>query len=110
MKNSLLEKQIIDAKINFNYFFMTMIIKLFKVTTIFGCILLINQIFDILIINILSLIYSLITIYIIYRIIDNYNYILKDIKKTFAKEVFTYTIDTNTFKDQLFEKVVKYGK
>ena len=110
MKKGLLEQQINDARINFNYFFMTMIIKIFKVTIVLGCVLLINQIFDILLINIFSLIYTLITIYIMYKITNNYNYILQDIKRTLGEENLSFTIDKNMVRSELFGEIVRYGK
>ena len=110
MRKGLLEQQINDARINFNYFFMTMIIKIFKVTIVLGCVLLINQIFDILLINIFSLIYTLITIYIMYKITNNYNYILQDIKRTLGEENLSFTIDKRMVKSELFGEIVRYGK
>lgn len=110
MRKGLLEQQINDARINFNYFFMTMIIKIFKVTIVLGCVLLINQIFDILLINIFSLIYTLITIYIMYKITNNYNYILQDIKRTLGEENLSFTIDKNMVRSELFGEIVRYGK
>lgn len=110
MKKGLLEQQINDARINFNYFFITMIIKIFKVTIVLGCVLLINQIFDILLINIFSLIYTLITIYIMYKITNNYNYILQDIKRTLGEENLSFTIDKNMVRSELFGEIVRYGK
>jgi len=110
MYNSLLEEQIKDAKINFNYFFMEMILKIIKVFAFLICILLINQIFDFLFINIITLLFVLCSIYIIYKIINNYNYFLNDIKHTLFKESFSYVLDTEIIKDTFLKGVVKYGK
>lgn len=110
MYNSLLDKQKEAAKNNFNYFFMIMIVKVIKVLTILACVLLINQILDILIINIITLIFTICSIIIIYKIVDNYNYILNDIKNTFKDIDFSIIIDTNVMKNYLSKKVVKYGK
>ncbi len=110
MKSSLLEKQINEAKLNFNYFFMMMISKIIKNILILTCFLLINQIFDTLTINIITLLYTIYSIFSIYKVIDDYNYILNDIKNTFEDEEFVYIIDTNIIKDNLVRSVVKYGK
>lgn len=110
MKNSLLDKQIKEAKINFNYFFMVMIVKIIKQIILLTTILLINQVFDILIINIITLLFTICSIFIIYKIAEHYNYILNDIKNTFSTVDFTYIVDTYFIKESLLKKVVKYGK
>lgn len=110
MNNRLLEKQKRDAKINFNYFFMVMITKIIKVFILLTCILLFNVFIDRLVVNIISLIATITSIYIIYQIINKYRYILNDIKNTFNDEEFIYIIDTNIVRDSLLNKVPKYGK
>ncbi len=110
MKNSLLDKQIKEAKINLNYFFMVMIVKIIKQSILLTTILLINQLFDTLIINIITLFFTICSIFIIYKIVEHYNYILNDIKNTFSNVDFTYIVDTYFIKESLLKKVVKYGK
>ena len=110
MNNSFLEKQINVAKDNFNYFFMKMITKIIKLFIVFTCILLINQFFDTLFMNIITLLFTLIFIFRVYKIIDEYTYILNDIKNTFIDIEFPFIVDTNVIKNDLIGMVVKYEK
>ena len=110
MKNSLLSKQISDSKSNFNYFFSIMIVKILKKLIVFAILLLINQFFDYLTINIITLLSSIYTVYSIYKIVNYYGYYLNDIQNTFSNEVFYYIIDTKNIKYNLFKEVIKYGK
>lgn len=110
MNNSFLEKQINTAKDNLNYFFMKMITKIIKLFIVFTCVLLINQIFDTLFINIITLIFTLFFIFRVYKIIDEYTYILNDIKNTFNTTKFSFIVDTDIIKKDLIGMVVKYGK
>ena len=110
MQNSLINKQIRDAKDNFNYFFVAAIVKVIKCMLLLCSVLVLNILFDNLIVYIITLIYTLYTFYKIYNIVNMYKYILEDIKKTLYKEKFYYVIDTNKIKNNLFGKVVKYGK
>ena len=110
MHNSFLEGQKKNAQDNFNYFFMIMIVKVIKILIILACILLINQIFDTLVINIITLILTVCSILSIYKIVDDYNYILNDIRNTFKDIDFNFNIDINIIKNYLYKKVEKYGK
>ncbi len=106
----MLNKQKNDAKNNFNYFFMSMIIKIFKCLVFLLSFLLINLIFDILVINIITLIFTIYTIFKIYGIVDEYNYILNDIRNTFNKEEFNFIIDYDYLKNNLFKGILNYEK
>ena len=110
MQNALISKQIRDAKDNFNYFFMSCIVKIIKSMLLLASILVLNVIFDNLIVYIITLLYTLYTLYKVYNIINMYKYILDDIKSTLYKEKFYYIIDTNKTKNNLFNGVVKYEK
>lgn len=111
MKKSLIiEEQKKDAKYNFNYFFIQIILKITRVIFIFVLLLLINQVFDYLFINIITLIFTLYTAYHIYHIISYYSYYLNDIQNTFENNDFSYIIDANIIKNKFFKGEVNYGK
>lgn len=110
MKSSILLRQINDAKTNYNYFYTIMITKVAKKIIALVCILLLNQIIDTLFINIISLLYLFYSIFSIYKVVDEYSYIIKDIKNTFKNDEFTYIIDLSNIKETLYKGVVKYGK
>ena len=105
-----LDKQINDAIGNFNYFFMKMITKILINIIILSCVLLINGIFNILVINIITIIYTMYAVFNMYKIVDNYTYIMNDIKKTFNNVDFSLILDTNIIRNNLLDLVVKYGK
>ncbi len=109
MKNCFLEKQSDSARNSYNYFFMKMVTKILIYLILLAVFLLINQIFDILVINIITLLLSIYYVFNIYKVIDNYSYILNDIRNTFTKIDFSLVLDINTVKDNIY-KVVKYGK
>ena len=106
MNKTHLDNQIEIAKYNYNYFFTKMIVKTcFKLS----CILLISEIFNYIIINIIAIIYTIISLFNIYIIISNYKYIIEDIRKTLKLEV-SFEIDLNTISDKLFKGILNYGK
>ena len=45
-----------------------------------------------------------------YKITNNYNYILQDIKRTLGEENLSFTIDKNMVRSELFGEIVRYGK
>ena len=110
MQSNLISKQIIDAQNNFNYFFMVIIIKVFKLLSLLAVILLISQLINNIIINIITLILTFYIFYKIYSTIDIYKYILDDIQNTLTNTKFNYIIDFKVFKNNLLRKEVKYGK
>lgn len=110
MKSAFLNNQIINAKDNFNYFFMKLIAVILQNLLKISIVLLFNQIFNYLIINMLSIIIIVYFMYNIYNIIDNYSKILNDIKDTLPNENIFYEIDLNILADSLFKRKVKYGK
>ena len=110
MNKTFIDKQIITAKENFNYFFMKTIILILQTCFKLAIMLLINQIFNYTIVNIISIIYTIVSIYNIYNNINNYNKIMTDIKNTLHNEVMFYEIDLDVISKNLFRGVVNYGK
>lgn len=110
MNKTFIDKQIIIAKENFNYFFMKTIILILQTCFKLAIMLLINQIFNYTIVNIISIIYTIVSIYNIYNSINNYNKIMTDIKNTLYNEVIFYEIDLDVISKNLFRGVVNYGK
>ena len=104
-----LDNQIEIAKYNYNYFFTKMIVKILQTCFKLSCILLISEIFNYTIINIIAIIYTIISLFNIYIIISNYKYIIEDIRKTLKLEV-SFEIDLNTISDKLFKGILNYGK
>ena len=109
MNKTLLDNQIEAAKYNYNYFFMKMIVKILQVCFKLASVLLISEIFNYTIINIIAIIYTIISLFSIYIIISNYKYIIEDIRKTLKLEV-SFEIDLNTISDKLFKGILNYGK
>lgn len=109
MNKTHLDNQIEIAKYNYNYFFTKMIVKILQTCFKLSCILLISEIFNYTIINIIAIIYTIISLFNIYIIISNYKYIIEDIRKTLKLEV-SFEIDLNTMSDKLFEGILNYGK
>ena len=107
MNKTHLDNQIEIAK--YNYFFTKMIVKILQTCFKLSCILLISEIFNYTIINIIAIIYTIISLFNIYIIISNYKYIIEDIRKTLKLEV-SFEIDLNTISDKLFKGILNYGK
>ena len=107
MNKTHLDNQIEIAKYNYNYFFTKMIVKILQTCFKLSCILLISEIFNYIIINIIAIIYTIISLFNIY--ISNYKYIIEDIRKTLKLEV-SFEIDLNTISDKLFKGILNYGK
>ena len=100
MNKTHLDNQIEIAKYNYNYFFTKMIVKILQTCFKLSCILLISEIFNYIIINIIAIIYTIISLFNIYIIISNYKYILE----------VSFEIDLNTISDKLFKGILNYGK
>ena len=62
MNKTLLDNQIEVAKYNYNYFFTKMIVKILQTCFKLSCILLISEIFNYTIINIIAIIYTIISL------------------------------------------------
>ena len=77
MNKTHLDNQIEIAKYNYNYFFTKMIVKILQTCFKLSCILLISEIFNYTIINIIAIIYTIISLFNIYIIINNYKYIIE---------------------------------
>ena len=105
-----LDNQIETAKYNYNYFFMKMIVKILQVCFKLASVLLISEIFNYTIINIIAIIYTIISLFNIYIIISNYKYIIEDIRKTLKLEELSFEIDLNTISDNLIKGILNYGK
>lgn len=80
MNKTHLDNQIEIAKYNYNYFYKNDS-KILQTCFKLSCILLISEIFNYTIINIIAIIYTIISLFNIYIIISNYKYIIEDIRK-----------------------------
>ena len=109
MVNIFLNKQFNISNNNYNYFFAKMIVSIFKLVFKIATVLIINQFFDYLIINIICLIVVLDLIYDIYKTYNSYTYIMNDIKNTIPLDI-SYELDFNLIKKEFLGKVENYGK
>ena len=106
MNKTHLDNQIEIAKYNYNYFFTKMIVKILQTCFKLSCILLISEIFNYTIINIIAIIYTIISLFNIYIIISNYKYIIEDIRKTLKND---YDIVVANGQNQLKDKIFRMG-
>ncbi|MGM9876574.1 MAG: hypothetical protein ACI310_05030 [Bacilli bacterium] len=109
MNRVFLNNQIEEAKYNYNYFFMQMIIKILRVCFKLSFVLLLSSIFNYLIINILAIICTIISFINIYDIIRKYKYIIDDIKNTLDID-YLFELDFNVISSNLFKGIFNYGK
>ncbi len=109
MDRVFLNNQIEEAKYNYNYFFMQMIIKILRVCFKLSFVLLLSSIFNYLIINILAIICTIISFINIYDIIRKYKYIIDDIKNTLDID-YLFELDFNVISSNLFKGMFNYGK
>ena len=110
MNKIYINNQIETAKYNYNYFIMKMIIRILQVCFKLSCILLISGIFNYTIINIIAIIYTIMSLFSIYDIVINYKYILDDIANTLGIKKFSFEIDLNVISNDLFKGMISYGK
>lgn len=105
-----LERQFIDAKDNYNYFFVKLVFEILKNLTKLAIILLLSSIFNYVIINIIVLIYTFYTIYNIYYLSNYYLKIIYDIKNTMGYSELSFEIDFSLININYLKGIVKYGK
>lgn len=110
MNNSYLKEQKRIAYNNYNYFFMKMIIDIIRVSLKLAILLLINEIFDYTVINIITIIYFIISIFRVYEITNKYKYIIYDIRDTLGYDKFSFEIDLNVIGNNIFKGLLSYGK
>ena len=110
MTRTFLEEQLLEAKNNYNYFIMQMISQIIYALFKLSIVLLISSIFNYIIINIIALILTFYTLYKIYQIIDNYLFIINDIRTTLNIKELTFEIDLTLIKNTFLKKLVNYGK
>ena len=107
MNKSFFDKQVKLAYDNYNYFFMKMIVQIsLKLATV----LLISEIFNYTFVNVIALIYTIISIYSMYETICNYKYIIMDIKNTLGYDNISFEVDLNFISNNIFKGLVNYGK
>ena len=104
------ERQIKEAKDNYNYFFMKLIIDILKVLMKLSIILLITCILNYTIINILALIYTIYSLFIIGWLYKYYFNIINDIKDTLGYSKLSFEVDFNFINRGILRSVIKYGK
>ena len=109
MNMSYIANQLEEAKYNYNYFFMKMIIKIIQLCFNLSFILLLISIFNYLIINIIAIICTIISFISIYNIIKNYMYIIEDIRDTLNIEL-SFELDLNVLSNNLFKGMFNYGR
>lgn len=109
MNKSYLNNQLEEAKYNYNYFFMKMIVKIIHTCIKLSVVLLLSSIFNYLIINIMAIICTIISFISIYNTISNYKYLIIDIRNTLGIDL-SFELDLNTLSNNLFKGIITYGK
>lgn len=104
------DKQIKDARDNYNYFFMKLILSIIKIIFKLSIMLIIFSFFDYTIINIIVLLYTFYSFCEIYRISIYYKDIIIDIKDTLGYSNYIFELDFNLINRNIFKGVLKYGK
>ena len=107
MDMSYVTNQLEEAKYNYNYFFMKMIIKVLQICFKLSFILLLSSIFNYLIINIIAIICTIISFISIYNIIKNYVYIIEDIRDTLNIDL-SFELDLNVLSNNLFKGMINF--
>ena len=110
MNKTYFNNQKITAYDNYNYFIMKMIVKVIICTLKLSIMLVISSIFNYLLINIIAIIYTIISIFKVYEIIYNYKYIINDIKNTLDYQSISFEIDLNAITNNIFKGLISYGK
>ena len=96
MDMSYVTNQLEEAKYNYNYFFMKMIIKVLQICFKLSF-------------NIIAIICTIISFISIYNIIKNYVYIIEDIRDTLNIDLF-FELDLNVLSNNLFKGMFNYGR
>lgn len=110
MNKSFFDKQVKLAYDNYNYFFMKMIVKILQISLKLATVLLISEIFNYTFVNVIALIYTIVSIYSMYETICNYKYIIMDIKNTLGYDNISFEVDLNFISNNIFKGLVNYGK
>ena len=105
-----LDKQINDARNNYNYFFIKLIFLIFKNIFKLSVILLLSNVFNYTLINIIAIISTIYYSYNIISIINYYMNIIKDIKDTLGEDKLYFEIDLSLLYCNFFKGVIRYGK
>lgn len=105
-----LDKQINEARENYNYFFLKLIFLIFKNIFKLSTILFLCSIFNYTVINIIAIICTVYYFYSIISISKYYFNIIKDIKDTFGYEDFSFEINIDLLHNDIFNGEIKYGR
>lgn len=105
-----LDRQIKDAKNNYNYFFIKLIFSIFNVIFKLAILLILISFFDYTIINIIMLLFTFYSFYEVYRIFIYYSEIINDIRNTLGYNEFVFELDFDLISRSIFKGVLKYGK
>lgn len=100
----------LSAKENYNYFFMKLLFGILKVIINLSVVLFISVIFNYLIFNIIALVYTIYSMYVIYSVIKYYTDIISDIKNTLGYNYYSFEIDFSLINKNFFKGILRYGK
>ena len=110
MNSNYYSKQIVSAKKNYNYFFVKMIFSSLKVFTKLALILLINTFLNYTITNIIAMLYTLYSLYLLFKYNNYYINIIRDIKKTLGINDLCFEIDFSLIRYDIIKGVLEYGR
>lgn len=103
------DRQIDDARSNYNYFFIKLFFSILKIIFKLSIILIISNVFNLTFINIMAICYTIYSFYEIYRVCTYYIDIINDIKNTLEINL-VFEINFNNISKNILNGVVKYGK
>ncbi len=110
MNKTYFNNQKLIAYDNYNYFVMKMIVKVIIYLLRLSIMLIISSIFNYLFINIIAIIYTIISIFWVYEVISNYKYIINDIRYTLDYGDLSFEIDLSVITNSIFKGLISYGK
>lgn len=105
-----LDKQISNARENYNYFFVKLIFSILKNIFKFSIILILSSIFNYTVINIITILCILYYGYKIIFMSVYYFNIIKDIKDTLGYKDFSFEINLDLLNNDIFKGEIKYGR
>ncbi len=105
-----ISNQLLEAKYNYNFFIMKMIVSILHICFKLAIVLLISGIFNHIIINIMAIIYVIMSLFSLINVTINYSNIISDIRQTLGIESLSFEIDVNVISNNLFKGLFGYGK
>lgn len=110
MENIFLNKQLIDAKENYAYFFVKLVFSIMQIFFKLSIMLLLSTILNNIFINIITLLYTFYSLHNVSYTINYYSSVMNDIKNTIGYDELYLEIDLKLIKGNIINGMVRYGK